>query len=259
MAAIWPDAPALRRPRILRQRWLDLTFLHWAVDPAAVAHLFPPGTRPDVFEGRTYVGLVPFRMVDTGLPHGPSVPYVGTFLETNIRLYSIDTTGRRGVIFLSLDANRLTVVAAARTVFALPYRWAHMTHIASGDAHTYTSTLRWYGVRASSTIVVETGPRVPTDPLADFLTARWGLHTHRAGRTWYLPNYHPTWELHSATVTKLHMPGLFPSVGLPEPAGPPDHVLHSPGVPAEFGLPLKPALLPSAARRTGFRPDRPSG
>ncbi|TDD60362.1 DUF2071 domain-containing protein [Kribbella antibiotica] len=244
----WPAAPELRRPRILRQRWLDLTFLHWAVNPAAVAHLFPPGARPDVFEGRTYVGLVPFRMVGTGLPHGPAIPYFGTFLETNIRLYSIDSAGRRGVIFLSLDADRLAVVSAARAVFALPYRWAQMTHTVAGSTHTYASTLRWPGVSAAALIAVDTGPAVPTDPLAEFLTARWGLHTHRARRTWYLPNYHPTWELHSATVTKLHMPGLFPSVGLPEPVGLPDHVLHSPGVPAEFGLPVNPSLRPSASR-----------
>ncbi|MFK4084586.1 YqjF family protein [Kribbella sp. NPDC020789] len=231
-----------------------------------MARFFPPGIRPDVFEGRTYIGLVPFRMVATGLPHGPAVPYFGTFLETNIRLYSIDTAGRRGVVFLSLDANRLAVVSIARAVFALPYRWAHMTHthtraIGAGSlgSHAYASTLRWPGVSASTEIAVDTGPVVRADPLADFLTARWGLHTRRAGRTWYLPNYHPIWELHSATVTRLHMPGLFPSVGLPEPAGPPDHVLHSPGVPAEFGLPVNPALRPSAARRTGYRPDRPTG
>jgi len=248
MAVVWPDAPALRRPRILRQQWLDLTFLHWAVDPAAVAHFFPPGTRPDVFEGRTYVGLVPFRMVGTGLPHGPAVPYFGTFLETNIRLYSVDTAGRRGVVFLSLDANRLAVVSIARAVFALPYRWARMTHTRSGSRHTYASTVRRPGVSAAAQIAVDTGPAVCTDPLADFLTARWGLHTYRAGRTWYLPNWHPTWELHSATLTNLHMPGLFPSVGLPDPAGPPDHVLYSPGVPAEFGLPVNPALRRSASR-----------
>ncbi|GAA0581164.1 DUF2071 domain-containing protein [Kribbella sandramycini] len=218
------------------------------MEPAAVAHLFPPGTRPDTFEGRTYIGLVPFRMVGSALPHGPAIPYFGTFLETNIRLYSVDETGRRGVVFRSLDANRLAIVAAARTVFALPYRWARMTYEQSGSTHTYSSTLRWPGVHASALVTVDTGPAVPADPLADFLTARWGLHTHRGGRTWYLPNWHPAWELHSATVTTLHMPGLFPSVGLPEPAGPPDHVLYSPGVPAEFALPVKPASRRSASR-----------
>ena len=246
--AIWPAAPELRRPRILRQRWLDLTFLHWAVEPADVAHFFPAGTRPDTFEGRTYVGLVPFRMVDTGLPHGPAVPYVGTFLETNVRLYSVDEAGRRGVVFLSLDANRLAVVTAARTVFGLPYRWARMTHIRDGNHHTYTSTLRWPGVQASATIDVEVGARLELGPLEHFLTARWALHTHRAGRTWYLPNHHPPWILHTAELVALDADDVLTSVGLTAPGRPPDHVAFSPGVPAEFGLPPR---ATSAGRPSG--------
>jgi len=235
--AIWPAAPELKRPRILRQQWLDLTFLHWAVDPSSVARFFPAGTRPDTFEGRTYVGLVPFRMVGTGFPHGPAVPHFGTFLETNIRLYSVDASGRRGVVFLSLDANRLAVVAAARAIFGLPYRWAAMTHVSSGDGHTYTSVLRWPGVHADSTIGVDLGAPVAPDPLTDFLTARWGLHTSRAGRTWYLPNHHPEWSFRTATVKVLEISALFASVGLPEVDRPPNHVLHSAGVPATFAVP----------------------
>jgi uncharacterized protein len=239
-AGVWPEAPELARPRILRQRWLDLTLLHWAVEPAEVAHFFPPGTWPDTFEGRTYVGLVPFRMVGTGLPHGPAVPYLGSFLETNLRLYSVDESGRRGVVFLSLDANRLAVVAAARTVFGLPYRWARMCHERNGNHHTYTSTLRWPGTRASVAIGVEMGARLEAGPLEDFLTARWGLHVERAGRTWYLPNQHPPWILHTATVTSLDADTLLRSVGLAPPGRPPDHVAFSAGVPAEFGLPTHP-------------------
>ena len=233
----WPDAPELSGPRILRQRWLDLTFVHWAVDPTDVAHFFPPGTRPDTFEGRTYVGLVPFRMVDTRPALGPAMPFVGSFLETNLRLYSIDETGRRGVVFLSLDANRLAVVGAARAVFGLPYRWARMTHTRDGNFHTYTSTLQWPGVRAGATVAVEMGDRLEPGPLEDFLTARWGLHIHRAGRTWYLPNHHPPWILYTAELTTLYARDLLASVGLSVP-GPPDHVAFSPGVPAEFALPF---------------------
>jgi uncharacterized protein YqjF (DUF2071 family) len=237
MDASWPAAPRLRRPRILRQEWRELTFLHWAVDPTVVAHFFPAGTSPDIFEGRTYVGLVPFRMADTGLPYGPAVPYWGAFLETNIRLYSVDTSGRRGVVFLSLDADRLSVVAAARTVFGLPYRWARMTHVADGNQHTYTSTLRWPGVQASATVTVRVGQPLEPGPLEDFLTARWGLHLHRVGRTWYLPNYHPAWPLHTADLVTFEDRGLLASVGLTALTRPPDHIAYSAGVPAEFALP----------------------
>jgi uncharacterized protein YqjF (DUF2071 family) len=214
---------------------MDLTFVHWAVEPAEVARFFPPGTRPDTFEGRTYVGLVPFRMIDTGLPYGPAVPFFGSFLETNIRLYSVDATGRRGVVFLSLDADRLAVVAAARTVFGLPYRWARMHHERSGNHHTYTSTVRRSG--AQSLVGAELGERLTPGPLEDFLTARWGLHTHRAGRTWFLPNRHPPWILHTATLTALDADELLQSVGLTPPDRPPDHVVFSAGVPAEFAVP----------------------
>ena len=109
-----PDAPALRGRVLMSQDWRDLTFLHWAVDPELVADRMPPGVRPDTFEGRTYVGLIPFRMVDAGFGRGPAVPWAGTFLETNVRLYSVDDTGRRGIVFLSLDTDRALVVAGAR-------------------------------------------------------------------------------------------------------------------------------------------------
>ncbi len=51
-------------------------------------------------------------MTGTGFGYGPGV--LGSFLETNVRLYSVDGTGRRGVVFLSLDTPRLDVALAAR-------------------------------------------------------------------------------------------------------------------------------------------------
>ncbi|GMA86564.1 hypothetical protein GCM10025868_18140 [Angustibacter aerolatus] len=113
----------------LHQHWLDLSFVHWAVDPAVVAPLLPQGIRPDVHEGAAYVGLIGFRMV--GLGFGPDVgvggvPYLGTFLETNVRLYGVDHLGRRAVVFRSLEAQRLLPVLFARVALRLPYTWARM-------------------------------------------------------------------------------------------------------------------------------------
>ena len=55
--AVTAEAPELAAPRIMRQDWRDLSFLHWAVAPASIAHLYPAGTEPDVFEGHSYVGI----------------------------------------------------------------------------------------------------------------------------------------------------------------------------------------------------------
>jgi uncharacterized protein YqjF (DUF2071 family) len=235
---VQPEAPPLPRPRILRQNWLDLTFLHWAVEPESLQRFYPKGTEADTFDGKSYVGLVPFRMTATGLPHGPAVPWLGSFLETNIRLYSVDATGRRGVVFLSLDADRAAVVATARTVFGIPYRWARMRHQVEGDTRTYMSRLRWPGTKASSLVQVRVGEQRASTALDEFLTARWGLHVARAGRTFHLPNEHPTWVLRNAELTAFEEHGLLASVGLQDLTGrQPDHVAFSHGVPAQFALP----------------------
>jgi uncharacterized protein len=225
--AVTPQAPFLARPRIMRQRWLNLSFLHWAVDPQTISHLFPPETEPDTFGGRSYAGLVAFQM-----------DFHGRFLETNIRLYSVDQTGRRGVVFLSLDANRLAFVVAARAVVGVPYRWARMAYAQERNRHSYSSIVRWPNVTAASTLEVQVGDAMTSGMLEHFLTARWGAHVERAGRTWYVPNEHPAWQLRMAELIGFEDDGLLASVGLPElSVRAPDHIAFSDGVSARFGLP----------------------
>jgi len=232
------EAPPLRGRVISTQSWRDLTFLHWAVDPALVEPHLPAGTRPDVFEDRTYVGLVPFRMVGMGLGRGPALPWVGTFLETNVRLYSVDTTGRRGVVFLSLDADRAVVVPAMRALVGAPYRWARMHLSRMGDTITYEARRR-LGGRPRSRVVVRVGAPRETTPLDDFLTARWGAHVRRRGGTTYVPNAHAPWPLRDAEVLEVD-DGLVAAAGLPDlTERPPDHVAFSEGVYAEFTRPRR--------------------
>jgi uncharacterized protein len=234
---VTPEAPTLPWPRILRQNWLDLSFLHWAVEPASIAHLYPPDTELDTFDGSSFVGVVPFQM-----------SLFGTFLETNIRLYSVDQTGRRGLVFLSLDTSRLGMVAAARWLVGVPYRWARMTFRVDGDCYAYASTLRWPGVTASSRVEVKAGEPLTSGPLEHFLTARWGAHVARAGRTWFLPNEHPVWQLRRAELIDFSDDGLLASVGLGDLGKrPPDHVTFSDGVAARFGRPVR-STTPRAVR-----------
>nr|QEO73671.1 hypothetical protein [uncultured bacterium] len=237
---IEPITPLTPRPvrfASVGQWWRDVTFVHWAVPPAAVAGFLPAGTRPDVLNGHTYIGLVPFRMHPIGGKTGPRLPYVGTFCETNVRLYSVDSAGRRGVVFLSLDANRLVPVVGAQISSRLPYKWSSMRLERTGDVLTYTCRRLWPGPRGTaSRVVVRVGAAVEPDELSRFLTARWGLHVSWYGRTVYLPNDHPEWRLHEAGLLELD-DGLVAAAGLGDPAEPPVSVLHSPGVPVRFGLP----------------------
>lgn len=234
-------APELRGRLMMSQRWEQLAFLHWRVDPARVAPLLPPGTVPDVFDGSSWVGLIPFRMVGAGVGGGPAVPWLGTFAETNVRLYSVGPDGRRGVVFRSLDASRLAVVVGARLALRLPYCWARMRVRTAGEAVEYTSTRRWPGRDGASTrVVIRPGTSVADDdPLAQFLSARWGLHNRWGGRSTYVPNQHEPWPLRTATLLEID-DSLVAAAGLPGVTDrPPDSVLWSPGVRTVFGWPTR--------------------
>ena len=135
-------APPLTGRALTAQHWDNLTFLHWPVDPAVIAPLFPPGTRPDVIDGLSYVGLVPFQMRGAG-PGRVPVPYFGQFCETNVRLYSVDGQGRHGIVFVTLDATRLATVLIARIGLGLPYGWSTMSAQRQDDVITYRSRRRW--------------------------------------------------------------------------------------------------------------------
>ncbi|WP_128375242.1 YqjF family protein [Streptomyces cavernae] len=246
---VTPDAPAPIRAPLLTQQWLDLAFLHWAVEPGAVAGLLPDGTVPDTHEGVTYVGLVAFRMHRVGWLRLPGVPYLGTFPETNVRLYSVDAHGRRGVVFRSMDASRLIPVVMGRVGFRLPYVWSRMSVRADGDTVTYTSSRRRPGPRgAYSRITVRPGePIAEPTPLEHFLTARWGMHNAFFGGSSplaYLPNDHPRWPLHRAELLGCEE-NLIAAAGLPAPSEPPTSVLYSPGVPVRLGRPARPAGIPT--------------
>lgn len=226
-------APEFGGPAIASQRWSELTFLHWRVDAARVAPLLPPGVRPDEHDGSSWVGLIPFRLDRARLFGSPPVPYLGSFVEVNVRLYGVDAAGRRGVVFRSLEASRLLAVLAARITFGLPYRWASTSMARSGDVVEYRSRRHVGGV--SSRVVAQVGPQAVSDPLADFLTARWGMFTRPRGRTLFVPNSHEPWAVHAAELLDLD-DGLVAAAGLPGVADrAPDSVLFSPGVVTRFG------------------------
>jgi uncharacterized protein len=265
MAAAEPLTPTASRSAgrtLSTQEWRDVTFLHWRADPERVAPLLPSGTVPDVHEGATYVGLVPFRMRRIGLLGGPGLPWLGSFAETNVRLYSVDGQGRRGVVFRSLDAERLLPVLAGRWAARLPYAWSRMRIERAGDVLTYTSRRRVPGPRgAASRVAVRVGGRLPdVDPLGLFLTARWGLHRPGRHGPVYWPNEHGEWPLHRAELLDLDE-SLLAAAGLDPATGPPDSLLFSPGVAARFGapLPVRPAPGPSRRGRSPRGSRRRSG
>lgn len=224
---ITADPPPRRGRWPLGVAFTDVAFLHWRYDPDQIRPLLPPGTTPDTFDGAAYVGIVAFRMRS-----------YGEFLEFNVRTYSVDRRGGRAVVFLTMEADRLPWVLAARAG-ALPYRWARMSLRRQGHRIDYGSQRRWprpHGV--GTRITIRVGPPIDGGPLDHFLTARWLMHHRVPGATLATDLTHERWPLHAAQLLDVR-DGLIAVTGLPEPAGPPVSVRYSPRVSGRLSLPRR--------------------
>lgn len=222
---------------MLRQGWQGVVFAHWPVPPGRVAPLLPPGVRPDVLDGTTYVGLVAFHVPHT---RTASVP-VGGFGEVNVRLYSIDRHGRRGVVFLSMDADAAHNVLAARTLTGLPYMWSDVSLRSRGGVHAGAVRRRLPRGRAWGRWRFTVGEGVDRpSTLEHFVTARWGLHTRHVGTTWWIRVAHAPWPL-SRVRSFAYAGDLLRAAGVHVDQRPPVSVLWSPGVDAD----VCPSLLPA--------------
>ena len=240
-AATGREAPPLGGRVVLRQRWSEVSFVHWRVDPSVVEQYMPAGCRPDVIDGSTWVGLIAFQMSKSSFFGGPRIPWLGDFPEVNVRLYSIDEHGQRGVVFLSLEASHLIPVLVARAAFSLKYQWAAMT-IGHGDGTIEYRTRRHGKPEAASHIIVRPSDDVAVtaaDQTATFLTSRWGFHERHLGHTIYCRNHHEPWPLQQAEL--LHLDdGLLAAAGFDGLAERvPDSVLYSPGVTTVFAAPQR--------------------
>jgi uncharacterized protein YqjF (DUF2071 family) len=239
----WEAPHAINRP-VMVHRWENLSFLHWPYEPAAVERLLPPGLQADTFDGRAWVGLIPFRL--TVMPLGlPAVPWLSSCPEINVRTYVRGPNGRSGIWFLSLEASRLPAVALARGWYRLPYMWAWMRTERCGREVTYRSGRR-IPRRMHPTEVITVridDPVAPADlgPLDLFLTARFRMYSPLRTGLAVTEVHHRPWPLWRAEAVRLH-DELISAVGLPDPEEPP--VAHfSTGVITRFGprLALNPA------------------
>jgi uncharacterized protein YqjF (DUF2071 family) len=226
------------------QEWYHLLFVHWEVPAEPLQALLPPGLDLDTYEGRAYVGLVPFTMRGVR-PRGlPSVPYLSNFHETNVRTY-VHRDGRDpGVWFFSLDAANPVAVALARGLFGLPYYRARMCLEADpgnghGPALTYVSERPGPARRPTLAEVRArvVGPVEPAGPgsLEEFLVERYLLYSTFGGQLRRGQVHHAPYPLQRAEVDTLDET-LLAAAGIRRPDSEP-LVHYAAGVRVEvFGL-----------------------
>ncbi len=226
------DPPPRQWRPVLRQQWTELAYFHWPYEPDVVQRLLPRGVTVDTFGGDAWVGLIPFEMRKVQLGSLPALPWLGNFIEINVRTYVTDSLGRRAVWFFSLDVPRSVIVAVARSVFALPYCWAEAAHVQNDDRHHYTMTRRWpRDSTPHADMRFRAGDRIEDSAVGElehFLCARWALVTKRRSQLLYGSVHHPRWPLHHVDEVEIDQT-IIEAAGLPSPEGAP-HALYSPGV-----------------------------
>ena len=179
----------------LYQNWIHLTFMHWCVQPELITPHLPEGLDLDLFDGKAYVGVIPFTMAKVRPRMLPWLPFVSTFGEFNVRTYVVKD-GIPGVLFLTLDAqSRVTCFHAPRS-YGLPYRHAK----AKVRVHEDLS-YSWQSVRTEGGASLR-GKAHPTaelrqasrDTLECFLFERYSLYTFHKGTLHRAYTHHLPWK-----------------------------------------------------------------
>jgi hypothetical protein len=188
------------RPWIMTQSWHDLLFAHWPVDADRLRPLVPRAFPLDTFNGRAWIGVVPFHMNNVAPRGVPALPWISAFPEINVRTY-VTVHDKPGVFFFSLDAANPIAVHVARALFSLPY------HRATMDVGWKDEWVTYESVRGSEPETAFIGRYRPCGPercalsgtLEHFLTERYCLYTtDRAERPYRLEVHHPPWPLQPA-------------------------------------------------------------
>jgi len=225
-AARHPDP---KQGTVMRQRWENLLFLHWRVDPAVIQRTLPSGLHVDTFEESAWIGIVPFAMRDVRPAGLPAIGLISNFLELNVRTYVHDERGVPGVWFYSLDCNQPLAVLTAQMLFRLPYRHAAMrAELAKTIA--YKSTRR--GTDETARYVWQPhgeGRTAAIGSLEFFLLERYHLYAARGKNLYRGTVSHPPYEFREVTLREF---STIPATleGFPDLEPQPRHVCHADGV-----------------------------
>ena len=224
------------------QSWRELLFLHWDFPAEQIQATLPPGLHVDTFDGKAWLGVVPFWMRNIHPRWFPPVPGISNFLELNLRTYVHDDRGNVGVWFYSLDANQSLAVWAARQFFHLNYQHARME--STRDTATGWTDFRSQRMAAATDLECQFRYRPASEPrpaepgsLEFFLVERYVLFARSGTGQFYTGTViHQPYQ-----ISEVELPhwsdSLLPLNGFPRPQRPPVHAAMCRGVDVDiYGL-----------------------
>ncbi len=205
------------------QNWGKLLFMHWALDPEILRPLIPSQLSIDTFDGKAWIGVVPFTMWGIRASFLPPIPGTSAFHELNVRTY-VHYDGVPGVWFFSLDAENALAIWGARTFYYLPYFNARMSLKQESDVIDYRSTrFDKNGAAANFAaqwMIGEPLPQTGPGSLEFFLTERYCLYSVRRDRVYRSRIWHEPWPLQKATLDS-YQSTMSEALGIATPDGAP--------------------------------------
>jgi len=234
--------------------WENALFVHWPVDPAAVAELLPEGLEPDLLDGSAWVGLVLLTERGVSAYHQAlrrlvtPIDHFGANVRTYVRHKDVP-----GIFFWSLECSSLLASVGARLA-GIPYCPARMWRKVDverplklsdrGDElpsscsqykaplvsdaaceEQATTSFAFSSFRIGSGACVSASWDI-TETLQEPERARWFVERYSVYSAWPLGGrrgpvllrgdvQHPPWPLKGATVQQLNAEPLLAAAGLP--------------------------------------------
>lgn len=190
------------------QEWNEALFLHWKVAPATIQPLIPDSLTLDTFEGVAYVSLVAFRMQNIRTRHLPAISWISDFAEINVRTY-IDQGHKKGVYFLSLEAEKGLSALIARQLSGLPYTKSSIHR----DSRHYKSNHPQKGFHLDVAFEA-TDPITAKSKLDRWLTERYCAYFEEKERCYRYDIHHPEWPLRHVALHQMDLKYTIGSLAL---------------------------------------------
>ncbi|MFD2924764.1 YqjF family protein [Halobacillus naozhouensis] len=192
-------SPLPRGPWVMTQKWEHLLFMHLPVPKEVLAQHIPKELEVDTFEGQAWITIIPFMVSDMRLRNLPSIPYLKSYLELNVRTY-VRCNGLSGIYFFSLDADKILAILGARLA-TLPYYYANMTMNEGREDDFHYKSVRKGSTEASfkgSYRPISTYYYPGNDSLSFWLLERYHLWTIKKGVLFRGDIHHKQWKVHDA-------------------------------------------------------------
>ncbi|HZW38648.1 MAG TPA: DUF2071 domain-containing protein [Ignavibacteriaceae bacterium] len=219
---------------IMYQKWRDLLFLHWEIDPAVIQMTLPKGLYVDTFDKKAYIGITPFFLEDVRPAMLPTILKINSFREVNVRTYVFNEEGVPGVWFYSLDADQWVAVEVAK-LMQLNYKHSYIDAVKgeiSGSITYKVSRKNEPGYYDSYFEYKITGKEffAIQGSLEFFLIERYLLYGETENKKLFSIQVNHTAYPLCVTEIPSYDDSLIKLDGLPATGRPPDHIVGSTGV-----------------------------